>query len=72
MVFDEDDEFFSDKAKKKEDCDAYAFEHLGGPVGAVSPQGKLATATLWRLLEAGRLSSSEITPPNCPTWHSQS
>ena len=33
MVFDEDfDEFFSDKANKKEDCDSYALEHFGGPV----------------------------------------
>ena len=40
MVFDEDiDEFFSDKAKKKEDCDSYALEHFGGPVRTVSPQG---------------------------------
>ena len=40
MNFDEDfDEFFLDKAKKKEDCDSYALEHFGGPVGTVSPQG---------------------------------
>jgi hypothetical protein len=31
--------FLSDKVKKKEDCDSYALEHFGGPVGTVRPQG---------------------------------
>jgi hypothetical protein len=40
LVYDDGlDEFFSDKVKKKEDCDSYALEHFGGPVRTVSPQG---------------------------------
>ena len=34
------DEFFSDKAVTRDDCDSYVIEHFGGPVEVVHPQGR--------------------------------